>query len=160
MITLYKLFDWLELTFIGSTIRDSVWLFPVIESFHLIGLALLAGSVIIVDLRLLGLGLTQLSIQHVAQTCRRWFVFALLIMLSTGIPLFLSEAIKCYYNPFFWIKMGALTFAIIFTFTLRKKLTLHANETLVSNWKTKIVGITSLCAWFTVAASGRWIGFY
>jgi len=125
VMTLYKVFDWLELTIIGSTIRDSVWLFPVIESFHLIGLAILGGSVLIVDLRLLGLGLNQLSIKSVAQTCRPWFIFSLLLMFTTGIPLFLSEAIKCYYNPFFWIKMGTLLFALVLTFTLRKKLALN-----------------------------------
>ena len=159
-MTLYKIFDWLELTFIGSTIRDSIWLFPVIESFHLIGLAILGGSILIVDFRLVGLGLNQLPIRQVALSCRPWFIFSLFLMFCTGIPLFLSEAIKCYYNPFFWIKIGTLLFAILLTFTLRAKITMNSGDLEKSNWTTRLIGIVSMCAWFTVAASGRWIGFY
>ncbi len=159
-MTLYNLFDWLELTIIGSTIRDSLWLFPVIQSFHLIGLAILGGSILIVDLRLLGLGLTKLPIHSVADVCKPWLILSLVLMFITGIPLFLSEAIKCYYNPFFWIKMGVLLFAIIFTFTLRAKVSMRSDDSVVSNWATRIIGTLSICSWFTVAASGRWIGFY
>ena len=159
-MTLYKIFDWLELTAIGSTIRDSTWLFPVIESFHLIGLALLGGSVLIVDLRLLGFGLNQLPIKSVAQACRPWFLFSLLLMFSTGIPLFLSEAIKCYYNPFFWIKMGALLFALLISSTLRRNMISNTHNNVISNWSTRSVGLISMLAWFAVAAAGRWIGFY
>ena len=89
-MTLYKIFDWFELTYIGTAIRDSVWLFPVIESFHLIGLAVLGGSILIVDFRLLGLGINQVSIPVVARACQPWFKFGFVLMLITGVPLFLS----------------------------------------------------------------------
>ena len=159
-MTLLKVFDWLELTFIGAAIRDSIWLFPVIESFHLIGLAILGGSILIVDFRLVGFGLNQLSTRHVAQACRPWFIFSLILMIFTGIPMFLSEAIKCYYNPFFWIKMGALLIALLLTFTLRAKISMNSDSLEKSNLATRSIGIVSMCTWFTVAASGRWIGFY
>ena len=60
-VTLFDFFDWLELTPIGTAIRDSLWLFPVIEAVHLLGLALLGGAVLVLDLRMLGLGLTRQS---------------------------------------------------------------------------------------------------
>jgi len=157
-MTLFEVFDWLELTLIGTAIRDSVWLFPVIESFHLIGLALLGGSILVTDFRLLGITLNRVSIYTTAKNCHKFFLISIAMMASTGIPLFLSEAIKCYYNPFFWIKMGSLLFALIFTFTIRRKITINEN-TITSN-STRTAGIVSMLAWFSVATAGRWIGFY
>lgn len=159
-MALYNIFDWFELTLIGTFIRDSVWLFPVIESFHLIGLAVLGGSVLIVDLRLLGLGVNQVSIPTVAKVCQPWFRFGIILMFSTGIPLFLSEATKCYYSPFFWIKMGALFFALVITFSLRRKIISKTDNVILRNWTTCSIGLLSMSSWFTVSAAGRWIGFY
>ena len=62
---LFYFFDQLEQSFIGESIRNSVWMFPVIEAFHLIGLAILGGSILLGDLRLMGLILTSRSIRYV-----------------------------------------------------------------------------------------------
>ena len=56
-MNLHPLFLWLEATVIGTTVRQSLWLFPVIECIHLLALALLGGTVLVVDMRLLGFGL-------------------------------------------------------------------------------------------------------
>ena len=150
-------FQWCEDTFIARGISDSVWLFGVIESVHLLGLCLLGGSLLIVDLRLLGLGLTAQPIAEVARSARRWLITGLVVMASTGIPLFLSEATKCYYNPSFWVKITTLPVALVFTFAVRQRIA--GNPALVTSAKSRVVGLTSLALWYTVAAAGRWIGF-
>ncbi len=155
-MTLYDIFDTLERTPIGDAIRNSYWLFPAIEAVHLIGLALLGGAVIVVDLRLLGLGLTKQSIPRVTASAGPYLLGSLALMFATGIPLALSEMIKLYYNRSFWVKATALVTVIVFTYTLKHPLI--RRET-TPRYVLFALGLVSLVLWFTVAGAGRWIGF-
>lgn len=152
-----SLFLWFEATALGVAVRDSVWAFPVIEAVHLLGLCLLGGSVIVVDLRLLGLGLRGQSIARLARLARPWLVAGIAVMFATGVPLFLSEAVRAYYNTAFWVKMYTLPAAIAFTFAVRERVAARGEGEV--NAATRVVGGVSLALWFTVAAAGRWIGF-
>jgi hypothetical protein len=152
---LLPFFEWCEATFIGQMIRESLWLFPVIEAAHLLALSALGGALLILDLRLLGVGLRQ-PIPEIARDARPWLVGSVTVMLLTGIALFLSESIKCYYNPSFWVKMTTLPVAIAFTFTVRRNIAMRDEAGPLSS---KAVGFVSLALWFGVAAAGRWIGF-
>ena len=159
-MTLFDFFDWLELTPIGVAIRDSLWLFPAIEAVHLLGLALLGGAVLVLDLRMLGLGLTRAPIAAVAQATRRWLTLAIGVMFLTGIPLLMSEALKCYYNTSFWVKMGALVAALAFTYLVRNPIAMRPERRYSGPaLGTRFVALISMSLWFTVAAAGRWIGF-
>jgi uncharacterized membrane protein YhdT len=158
-MTLLPLFIWLENSGIGRSIRDSTWLFPWIESVHLVALSVLGGAVLIVDLRLLGVTLQKQPLNVLARDAYPWMVGSLLIMLVTGIALFLSEATKCFFNPPFWVKMACLLLAMIFTFTVWRKVT-RAPEGHVGAGRMKFVAIVSLVLWFGVGAGGRGIGFY
>jgi len=156
-VTLFEIFDRLELTAVGVAIRDSAWLFPVVESAHLLGLALLGGAVLVVDLRLLGFGLRTRTAAYVLDQARPWLLGALALLIATGIPLFLSEAVKCYYRPAFWVKMGALLLALLFTFLVRNRRVRAQPE--LPPWQARSIATCSLTLWLTVAAAGRWIGF-
>ena len=79
-------------------------------------------------------------------------------MIATGVPLFLSEPIKCYYSQAFWNKMTALAIGLLFTFTIRARVT-ETESVQNTARRQAVVGALSLALWFTVAASGRWIGF-
>ncbi len=152
----FETYDRLEQTAIGNAIRESLWLFPAIEAVHLLGLAVLGGSVLVVDLRLLGAGLTRLSNAAVLANARPWFLGSLALMLATGVPLFLSEAVKCCFNDSFEVKIATLVLAVVFTFAVRNRVAARGDA---PAWLAKIAGGLSLAAWFTVAAAGRWIGF-
>ncbi len=154
--SLFNFFDQLEQSFIGEAIRNSIWMFPVIEAFHLIGLAILGGSILVGDLRLLGLLLSSKPINYVISQTTLILKLGLLILVSTGIPLFLSEAIKCYYSRAFWIKMSALIIGLVFLFCIRNPVGLSTVE---GNAKVKLIGFISISLWAIVAGSGRWIGF-
>ena len=110
-----------------------------------------------VDLRLLGVGLKRQTISELADQAGRWLAGAIVVMAVTGILLFLSEAVKCYYNQSFWVKMTTLPIALLFTFTVRSQIT-HTSG-IDTSVRTRLVGATSIALWFTVAAAGRWIGF-
>ncbi len=154
---LLPLFEWFEATALGTAVRQSLWAFPVIEAVHLLGLCLLGGSVLIVDLRLLGVGLRRAAIAEIAARARPWLMGGIAIMLLTGVPLFLSEAIKCYYNTSFWVKMSTLPFALGFTFGVKGRMA--SDRTLETSARSRVLGVLSIVLWFTVAAAGRWIGF-
>ena len=153
---LFFFFDDLEQGFIGSFVRDSLWLFPAIEAIHLIGLAILGGSVLVNDLRLMRLVLVNKSTIYVLDQTMKWFYIGLVVLVSTGVPLFLSEAIKCFYSRAFWIKISFLIIGIFFTLFIRNRLIrMEAKE----NFSLKLIGFISVFIWAIVAGSGRWIGF-
>jgi len=153
-----EFFLWCESTRMHDAIANSLWAFAVIESVHLLALSAIGGAVLVVDMRLLGLGLKRQSINEVARNAYPWLVGSLIVMISTGIPLFMSEPTKCYYSTPFWVKMSSLLLAMIFTFTIRRRVT-SADEGRVSPLARKAVALVSLLLWFGVGAGGRWIGF-
>jgi hypothetical protein len=157
-MSLLPFFQWCYATDIGETIRESTWLFPVIEAFHLLGLGLTAGSVLLVDLRLLGAGLNGQPVTRLAAGAQPYLFGSLTLMLASGIPLFLSEAIKCYYSFPFWVKMTSLLLALVFTFTLRRRVT-RTDVAAQRPLPVRLTGLISICLWFGVAWGGRWIGF-
>ena len=145
----------LEDSYIGEYVRSSLWLFPVIQSFHLIGLGILGGAVVVGDLRLMGILMRTESTRYVIRVTRPWFNFGLFILIITGIPLFLSEAVKCYYSRAFWIKISCLLLGTLFVYFIRNPIVLSKDE----NFMIKILGFISFSLWVVTAASGRWIGF-
>lgn len=157
-MSLLPFFTWCENTAVGEAIRNSLWLFPVIESVHLLGLVVIGGAVLVVDMRLFGLGLRRQPVAQLARDAQPWLIGSLMVMLGTGILLFLSEAIKCYYSPAFSVKMTSLFLAILFTFTVRRKVAM-ADETRVGPLWSKLVAMVSVTLWSGVGIGGRWIGF-
>jgi len=155
---LYEFAQWSEATGLGKMIRNSQYAFPIVEFFHLAALAVIGGAILVVDMRLLGLGLKKTSVAQLAQDAQPWVTGSLLVMLASGIALYSSEATKCYQSPAFWIKMISLLLAMIFTYTIRRR-TAAADEQGISPFASRSVGAVSLALWFMVAWGGRWIGF-
>ena len=157
-MSVLSFFTWCEGSSVGEAIRHSRWLFPVIECFHLLGLALLGGAVLLVNLSLLGLGLGRRPVAKLWRDARPWMVGSLAVMLVSGFLLFTSEAVKLYYHEAFWVKMSALLLSILFTFTVQRGTVLSDPERLTV-FRSRTVALVSLLLWFLVGAGGRWIGF-
>lgn len=153
-----SLFEWCENAGLIVAMRSSLWLFPVIESVHLMGLALTGGAVLMVDLRLLGFGLRRQPVAQLARDAERWLFVSLCVMIPTGVLLFMSTAVKCYYLPAFWVKMTSLFLALVFTFSVRRKVAMAAETSTSPAWN-KLVAVVSLALWSTVAIAGRFVGF-
>ena len=151
---LLETFYFLEDTFIGEYIRSSIWLFPVIESFHLIGLGILGGSVVVMDLKLMKIIFRNIDKIYIFEQTRKFFILGLSLLFITGVPLFLSEAVKLYYSRAFWIKMTCLVIGVIFVYFVRNPLIFKRDGTVMI-----IIGVLSFSIWTVIAASGRWIGF-
>lgn len=152
-----SIFTQIEASWIAQAIRGSLWLFPVIEACHLLALAVIGGSVLLVDLRLLGLGVTKEPVPELWREAQPWFAGSLIVMLVSGLLLFTSEPIKLYYLGAFWFKMSCLALSILFAFTVRRRVA-RAYAEIRPIWG-KLVAIVSLLLWTGVGVGGRWIGF-
>jgi len=156
-MSLLPFFQWMESLPISHAIQSAAWYSPIIQVIHLVALATFAGAVVVVDLRLMGLGLNRRPLAQVARDAHPWLVGGLVVLLITGIPQVLSLAMKQYYSPFFWWKMEGLAVATIFTFTLRRKVTLTDERRLGPLWG-KVVGLVSMTLWTGVTVGARLIG--
>lgn len=152
----------LEASATAVMIRDSVVLFPLIESLHVIGLTLVFGTIAVLDLRLLGLASTRRSFTAVASDVLPWTWAAFALTVVTGVLMFITNATTYYPNPYFRVKMALLVLSgvnmAVFEFTARRT---------VRDWDRqpsappagRVVATVSLVVWLSVIVLGRWVGF-
>jgi len=138
--------------------RESLWLFAVTQSLHLVAVSVFVGAILIVDLRLLGWSPVRQSHAAIAQSAQRILLWTGPAVLITGIPQFTTNALRYYASPVFAIKMGLLAVAVVFTMTLRRRVA-AADWDRMPSWVPKAVGAISLALWMGVTIGGRWIGF-
>jgi hypothetical protein len=158
-MSLQPFIAWCNDTTIGTVVRDSVWLFPVVEAFHLLGLCALAGTVLVVDLRLWGVVLPDYAEADLAEEVVPWMLGGLAVTLVSGVVLFLAEPQKCYENPAFWVKMASLALALAFTFTVRWRVTLGGESRGTARSRRTVAAI-SMLLWSGVGMAGRGIAFW
>lgn len=144
---------------VSRTINESSWIFPLIQALHLVALAFLFGAVLLVDLRLLGQGFSQQPIARVARDAQRWLLWSIIAMVLTGVPQFMSLATKQYDSPYFRYKMYFLAAALLFTFTVRRRVA-FAPEGRFGRGTAAAVALVSIVLWTAVAIEGRLIGFF
>lgn len=153
---------WLEQTSIGSSVRESLWLFPAIETLHLLGMAALVGTITVFDLRLMGWLMRRERVSDLARRLLPWTWAGFAVQVVTGVLLFSSEAVKVGANPAFRLKMLLLLLAgghaLIFHWTVYRKVTTWDDSPVVP-FGAKIAGFTSILLWVGIVAAGRFIGF-
>jgi hypothetical protein len=155
-MSLLDTFHWFEATGIGTYGRRSAYFFPAVEVVHLLGLTLLLGTALVLNLRLLGAIMRRQSIPEIVNATAPLLWSGAGLAMGSGLLLFLAEAVKCYYNAAFWYKMGLLLSAILF------QLVVHRRLRAVPSTATALVKATaavSLLLWFGVAVAGRAIAF-
>jgi hypothetical protein len=153
-MSIYHTAQAIEASALGQTIRESTWLFPAIEATHLLALALLGGSVLVISLAVLGVGLRSAPAE-IYMSARRYMNGAVIALLVTGILLGISEPVKLYGRQAFWVKMTSLAIALLITYLAFNPLVRRGSHGLVIR---AVTGLT-LAAWLMVAMAGRWIGF-
>lgn len=154
--TLLPLFEHLQSSHLSQIIRHSAALIALLEIVHLIGLTILLGTVMMVDLSLLGFGIANQPVERIARGLSKWTVAGLAILLATGPLIFTSEAVKCSKSVPFWIKMALLALAVSFHFTIHRRTVLADPPPADA----KAVAILSLVLWFGVALAGKAIAIF
>ena len=157
-VGIFPFFEWMETTWFGIIGKTWGAAFAFVQTIHLLSLALLGGAVLAAEGRILGLLLTDVSAQIVIERCHVLLVWALVLLISTGVFMACGVALKVYYLPVFWYKMLALGTGILFHFYVRKPL-FRFDLQQINPIVVKMTAIASILVWFMVAATGRWIGF-
>lgn len=155
-MNMLPVFQWFEESGLGVAVRESVWAFAAIESVHLLALAAMGGAVLLVDFRVLNIVMRHRSVAELARETQALVTVGLVVLIATGIALFASEAVKCYYSTPFWVKMVTLIVATIYTYTIRRRAVMSPSP---GDGMQTMVSVGSIALWFVVAAAGRWIGF-
>ena len=162
MVAVPAFCGWLEQSPIGAAVRQSLWLFPAIETVHLLGMTVLVGTAAAFDLRLLGWALKRTPVSDMARRLLPWTWVGFGLQVVTGALLFSSEAAKMYVNPAFRLKMLLICLAgmqaLIFQLLARRNLTVWDERAAVPV-AARIGGLISILLWIGVVAAGRWIGF-
>jgi hypothetical protein len=141
----------------GSWFKNARWFFAVDETFHIMALGMLIGTLVIVDLRLLGFGMRRQSVSELASYLAPWTLLGVALMIITGVPLFMSEAVKLSRSSPFFYKMIFLFCAVTLHFTLHRKAI--TSSTIQDSGLGKLAASLSLICWLGVALAGRAIAF-
>ena len=149
---LTQFYHWCSHTWIGTTLAKSAWAFAAIETVHIVGLTVLLGSALVLHLSILGVGLKKPA--ELAKDVMPYLFGGLAIMLTTGIPMFMSSPTYYAPNPAFRIKMSLLLLAIVLEVAILTTPALY-KETLLG----KVTALVTLLCWFAVAYAGRAIAF-
>jgi hypothetical protein len=139
-------------------IRDSKYGMPAVQSFHLVGLTILLTTVVALDLRLAGLGLSDYAISRLARQLKPWTVGAIALVMSSGLLIFLATPGKYLDSRPFRLKMALLCGALLFHFGVLRRFT-AADSVARSSLVNVSVACLSLTLWFGVGWAGRAIAF-
>lgn len=155
---LLPFFEWHYESWLGLTISGSVWLFPAIETLHILAMAIMLAGIFVINLRLMGIGMGKFPVALLSKTLNPYINWGLILMILSGYGMFASEAEKAFYNDGFKFKMASFGLVMIFHYTLYSSVTKRpdAERSLALG---VMVALTSFVLWFCVGAGGRAIGF-
>jgi hypothetical protein len=149
-------------TGLAISIRDSLYLFPLLESAHVIGLALVFGTIAVIDLRLLGVASAHRPFLRVARDVFGWTWAAFALTATTGLLMFITNAVVYFNNTYFRVKVGLLVLAAVnvLVFELTARRTVHQwDRAAAVPAVARTVATVSLVVWVAVIVAGRMIGF-
>jgi len=151
----------IESTALGLAMRKSIWLYPAVETVHIIGLALLVGSIAVLDLRLMGLS-RSLPVRKLARHTLPWTIGSFALILPSGLMMFAAHATDFIASPVFALKMGLIFAAIINAAVFHTSVFRSA-----AAWDVDVMppaaarasAALSLLLWLTVIACGRLLAY-
>lgn len=152
---------WLETSGLATPMRQSQWLYPVVEIAHIVGFVMLVGSVAMFDLRLLGLS-RNLPVSGMARHLLRWSLASLVLVVPSGVAMFSAHATEFADNTAFRAKLvlltAAATNAIVFHRTSFRSVA-DWNTTVTAPLSCRVAAVVSLAIWLGVIACGRLIAY-
>ncbi len=157
-----KFCDWLSLTPVSQTIQNVEWIIPMVQSVHIIAIAIVMSSMIMVDLRLMGLVGQSQPVSGLARRFIPWVWWALVALLLTGMVLIAAEPRRDLLNPVFQAKMAlvlaALVVTAVFQETVRRNMEFWdlSPGRRTGAWVTAVL---ALLVWTASVGCGRWIAY-
>ena len=157
-----SLCQWLDSTAWSVALRESTWVYPIIESIHVLSLCLFLGFAVILDLRLVGIALQRTRVSEISQRLMPWTVAGFIVMVVSGTLLFYSAPVRFYGNVFFRVKAAMLILAglnaWVFHLTIYRRLEAW-DEAVVTPVAARVAGSVSLALWAVIVVAGRMIAY-
>jgi hypothetical protein len=161
-VVLTKFLAWLGDTAWSIALRESLWVYPIVETVHVLALALFLGLAILLDLRLLGLALRPVRVSDVVKRVMPWTWIGFALMVITGSLLFYADPVRFFGNVFFRIKAGLLVLAGLNAWLFHA--TVYRS---VDTWdlaaasppRARFAAAASLVLWAGVVTTGRMIAY-
>jgi hypothetical protein len=161
-MSILSICQWLQHESIGTSIRESVWTFPAVETIHLLALAFSVGIIVLVDLRLTGLAIRDQPVTEVFGRLQPMALKGFAINVVSGVLLFWSEPLKCYNSPYFRAKLIMLFVLGVnaLLFDVRTYKTVASwDKAALTPVPARIAGWVSLIFWAGVIVMGRAIAY-
>lgn len=141
---------------VTTLLNGTEWVFPVCELFHIVGFGIAIGTIALVDFSLLGGALGEKRVAQLLRDTAPWTLIALVVVVLAGMVLFLTDPLQYIYNFAFRFKMAALASAIVFNYTIHRRVALSPDG---SPQARALIGIVSLMLWASVVFAGLFIAF-
>jgi hypothetical protein len=159
-MSLNELWDWIQNTELSFQIGATYW-FPLLESIHVLGIVFLVGSILVVDLRLLGITAVDHLFSTLHKELTRWTWTSFVVATLTGVGLFISRPGAYAENPAFQIKFALLICAGVNVWLFRR-----IPFASIGSWdasaaiprSARLAGFFSMILWAGVIFAGRWVG--
>ena len=162
-MNLLQFFQWLQDTEPATALRESIYMFPLLEGTHLLGLALSVGLIIFTDLCLMGVWFRHVPVQAILTQLRPWVLWGFVATFVTGIVLFASAAVSMAHNPAFLFKLLFIALAginaLVFEVKFGARVVAWSQQARLPRG-VRLAGFTSLTLWVAVIAFGRLIPYF
>ncbi len=153
---LCPLFEWIDRTALSAAMHNSHVFRPIAETIHLLGISLAIGTIVVVDLSLLGAAMRRDAALRIAGQLAPFTRAGFAVIFASGALLFWSDALRLHDKPLFWIKMALLLVAVLYRATVYRR-TLQPGQPL-SSWSARLAAAASLALWVGVGFVGKGIG--
>lgn len=163
MHLLFELAKWLNETPLSVALREGDWPFAIIETFHILGLGFSVGTIVWVDLRLIGLAMRRERVTDVIHGLEPWAMGGFLVMFLSGMLLLLAEPLKAYSRLAFRLKVVMLVLATINVLVFHRgiyRTIAQWDEADVLPWQARTTGYLSLILWLGIIIAGRWTAYF
>jgi hypothetical protein len=161
-MSIFEICQWIQTSSIGTQIRESTYMFPIIEGTHVLGLAVSVGTITLVDLRLIGATMRDEPVTDVIEQLQPYTLAGFVSMFISGSLLFWSEAARLYPSYPFRIKMICLFFlgvnALFFHSTIYKTVD-KWNKSAITPIRARMAGWFGITFWAVVIFFGRWTAY-
>jgi len=154
--------QWVASTRASVSMHESIWMFPIVESVHVLGLCLFMGIAVMWDFRLLGISWSDVPAIEVKRRLMPWMKLGAVVMVVSGIFVYLNDPIRYYTNVFFRIKFVMLALAVlnawVFETGIHRKIAEWDRE-VRTPMVAKLAGVASLVLWSAIVIAGRMIAY-
>jgi hypothetical protein len=154
--------EWIASTRGSIALHESLFMYPVVESVHVLTLCLFVGLSVMLDLRLLGLTLRRVSVQEMTDRVLPWMITGFIVMFVTWLLLFYAIPIRSYQNVFFRLKLIALVLAGVNAWVFHQGIHKRVHEwgaDARTQRKARFAGAASLFLWALIIVCGRMIAY-